>query len=131
LNNRTLLRLQIKILHEKFHALHGFAIGESHGVFTAVTEITTDNFHLGRLLRDRVIDNGKPGAVDPHIRRRFVKRRFARNFFQNSFQDGKNFHVAVIIDGFFAVRVKMKRIDQIEIPDIGGGRLIGHIHRML
>ena len=49
---------------------------------------------------------------------------------EDAAQQRKRFHVAVVVDGRLAVRFQVVRIDEVEIGDVAGGRLVGDVDRM-
>jgi len=126
----ALFRQQFEILHEKLNPLDGFTVGEAHDILAPVTEVATDDLHLGSFPGDGVVDDGETGAVHPHVGWGTVKGRFAGDLFQDAPEDGKYLHVPVVVDRRLAVGLEVERVDEIEVPDIGGGRLVGHVHRV-
>ena len=44
---------------------------------------------------------------------------------------GKDLDVAVVVDGDLAVGLEVEGIDQVEVADVGRGRLVGDVDRVL
>ena len=43
----------------------------------------------------------------------------------------EDLHVAVIVDGGLAVGLQMEGVDHVHVVEVGGGGLIGQVHRVL
>ncbi len=129
-HNGSVFWIKVEIVHKQFDSLYRFCFGKSHDIFTTVTEIPTDNFLFCRLFCQIIIDDGKTGSIHTHISGRFVERYFARNLFKNSFQNRKYFNVTVIIHTCLSVCFQVKRIDLVEIANVGCSRFIRDVHRM-
>ena len=130
-NNTPVFRREIKCLDKQFNPLHRLFIRKAYGIFTLVTEIAPDYF-LPRGLPDHIIiGNGKTGPVYPHIRGRLVERFPAGDLLQDPFEDGEGLNITIIVHGCLIIGLQVERVDEVEVPDIGGCGLIGDVHGVL
>jgi len=119
-----------ELIHEELDPLDGLPAGEAQGVLAGIAEITPNRFLPGGLAHGPVVRDAETGAVHAHVRRGFVHRRAAHDPFQDSPQHGEGVHVAVVVDGDLPIGLLVEGIDEIEVADIGRGRLVGDVDRV-
>ena len=93
-------------------------------------KVAADDLLMGRFPADFVVNDAVAGHVHAHIRGRFVGRS-AVNALEYRFQHGENFHVPVVVDRGLAIGFQMEGVDHVHVVQIGGGGLIGDVHRMV
>ena len=69
--------------------------------------------------------------VHAHIRGRFVYAFVPCDAREDVAHDGEGLHVPVVVDGGDAVGLQMERVDHVHVREVGSGRLVGQVHRML
>ena len=86
---------------------------------------------MGRCLTyERIAHDGKAGAVHAHVGRGAVDASASGDPLQDRTQHGEALDVAVVVDGRFAVRLQVERVDHVEVADVRGGGFVSHVHRM-
>ena len=68
--------------------------------------------------------------VDAHIGRRLIGAH-ALDFLEYRVEHGENLNVSVIVDGGLAVGLEVVGVDNIDIVQVGGRRLICEVHGVL
>ena len=68
--------------------------------------------------------------VDAHVRGALVGRG-AEDLLEQAVQDGEDFHVAVVVDRLDPVRLQVEGIDHVDVVEVGSGRLVGDVHRVI
>ena len=73
----------------------------------------------------------KPARVAAHVGGRLVEGRPAGDLLEDPLEDRKDLDVPVVVDGDLAVGLEVERIDQVEVAEVGRGRLVGDVDRVL
>ena len=89
-----------------------------------------DRRRAGRMPDHFVITDGKPGSVNAHVGRRSVHRLSAGDLLEYAPHHRECFHVTIVIDSRLSVGLEVEGIDHVDVAQIGGGGLVGHVHRV-
>ena len=111
--------------------LDGLLLDEAQGVLAGVAEVAPDELLLGRLAHDGVVGDAEARGVAAHVGRRLVERRPAGDLLDDPLEDREDLDVPVVVDGDLAVGLEVEGIDQVEVADVGRGRLVGDVDRVL
>ena len=93
--------------------------------------VTADDLLAGGGADGFVVHDGVARHVHTHIRGRFVYAFVPCDAREDVAHDGEGLHVPVVVDGGDAVGLQMERVDHVHVREVGSGRLVGQVHRML
>ena len=68
--------------------------------------------------------------VDAHIRGALV-RGGSEDLLEEAVQDREDFDVTVVVDRLDPVRLQVEGINHVDVVEVGGGRLVGDVHRVI
>lgn len=97
--------------------------------FVGSVVVASDDFVFRSLAAYFVVANAEAYHVDAHVGRRLV-RVGAIDAFEQGVEHREDFDVAIIVDGCFAVSLKMEWVDHVDVVEVGCGSLVGYVDRM-
>ena len=68
--------------------------------------------------------------IHAHVRGGFIGGD-TLDLLKHSVEHRENLHIPVIVHGGLAVGLQVEGVDHVYVVEVGGGRLVGQIHRML
>ena len=92
--------------------------------------IATNDFFSCGIANGIIIHNAVTCHINAHIGGRFI-RRITADTAEHCIDYGKNFHVAVIVNGCLTVGFQVEGVDHIHIVQVCRSRLVCHIDGML
>ncbi len=129
-NTRALVQVDPDLVHQKFDLCDLRDVGNSL-THRALCLIESTNDLTARCrATNRFVRNAHAGHIHAHIRRALIWR-LPEDPLENRVHDGIYLHIAIVIHRCFAVRLKMVRIDHIDIVQIRGRRLVRDVDRVL
>ena len=96
-----------------------------------LAEIAADDLLGGRLAHDGVVADAEAGAVDPHVGGGVVDQGVLGDLFQDAPDQGKGLDVAVVVDRLDVVGLEVVVVDEVDVLQVGGGRLVGDVDRVV
>ena len=92
--------------------------------------VAAQDLQTGRLAADLVVDDAVARHVHAHVGGGLIGA-LALDLLKHRAQHGEDLHVAVVVDGRFAVGLEVERVDHVHIVEVGGRRLVGEVDRVL
>ena len=96
-----------------------------------IAQKAPDNFLLGSIADNLIVDNAEPNAVDAHIGRAAIGTGALRHLLPDRNQKREGIDIAVVVDRLLAIRLKVVRIDHVAVIEIDGRRLVSDIERVV
>ena len=84
----------------------------------------------GGILTGLVVVDAVARHVHAHVGGRLVGAGTG-DLLKHSRQDGEYLHVPVVVNGGLPVGLEMEGVDHVHVVQVGGGRLVGQVHRVL
>ena len=118
------------LLEEQGNLVHlvlvAVALGEAvEGFVVAAYDFLLRGFAAGFVVAD-----AESHHVHTHVGGRLVGV-VAVDAGEECVEDGEDFDVAVVVDGHLVVGFHVEGVDHVHVVEVGGGSLIGDVHRML
>ena len=118
------------VLHQQLQFIDDLLV---HGAPEPAGEggiVPPEDLHMGRLPAGFIVHDAFAHHIDPHIRGGLVGT-LAQDGLKNGPQHGEDLHVPVIVYRGDAVGGQVEGIDHIHVVEVGGGGLVGQIHRVV
>ena len=109
----------------RLHGLAHFLLLGHEGLVVAANDLLARGLPAGL-----VVDDAVARHVDAHIRGALVRGR-SEDLLEEAVQDREDFDVAVVVDRLDPVRLQVEGINHVDVIEVGGGRLVGNVHRVI
>ena len=118
------------LLHEQLQLVHQLVASGAHPAVAQGGVVAADDLLPGRGAHSLVVHDALARHVHPHVGGGLVGA-LPHDPLKHGGEDGEDLHVPVVVHRGFAVGGQVEGVDHVHIPQIGGGRLIGQVHRVL
>ncbi len=131
LDRGPVLRAHDVLFHQRLEALAGLLLGMPRDELAAMPEVAPQDLLPGGTLRAIVVDDREARSVDAHVRRGLVHRARARDALEDALEQRERRDVAVVVHRGLAVRLEVERVDHVDVEQVGRGRLVRRVDRVL
>ena len=104
--------------------------GAAHFLVAQALHVAAQNLLQRGLAADFVVNDAVAGHVDAHVGGGAVGA-LAGDQVEHGVQHREDLDVAVVVDRRLPVGLQMEGVDHVDIVQVGGGGLIGQVHRVL
>ena len=122
--------VHLGLLHQQLQFVHRLVPTAALAPVAQSRVIPPDDLLAGGGADGRVVHNAAARQVNPHIRGGLIGA-LAGDLLKNGGEDREDLHIPVVVDGGDAVGLEVEGVDHIDVVEVGSGRLIGQVHRML